>query len=103
MQKPLGIRVQLLESTVAELTELPGQFDELSSQFVQMKTEVREDISAVCREMSQMRIDLVTAIVSAEERVLIQMRVLHEDVMARIGLIAAVRSSGACGSDRAAL
>ena len=44
MEETLETRVELLESTVAGLSQLPEQLDKLSSQFVQLRTEVREDI-----------------------------------------------------------
>ena len=46
-QKDLEIRVENLEKTVAGLVGLPKQVQELSTQFQQLRKDVRADISAV--------------------------------------------------------
>jgi hypothetical protein len=117
MQKSLRIRVDILESAVAELNELPGQMKALSSQFLLLRQEVGDRITALRgdmramrgelgaemdamrvelrgemgtmrdglrAEMAAMRTELTEAIHDGDERVLSQMRTLHEDLVDRI-------------------
>ena len=85
-----------------QFNELSLQFNELALQFSQLRTDVRADISAVRSEMAgmrselrgemaEMRTDLTAAIVAGDDRVLTQMRVLHEDVIARFALLGEAR------------
>jgi hypothetical protein len=53
-QKNLTIRVENLESAVVELVRLPRQIEDLSSQFLQLREDVREEISGVHSAMSTM-------------------------------------------------
>ncbi len=95
MQKSLRIRVDILESAVAELNELPGQMKALSSQFLLLRQELGDQITALRgemgtmrdalrAEMAAMRTELTGAIHDGDERVLSQMRTLHEDLVDRI-------------------
>ena len=47
MKRTLAVRAEMLEATVSQLSELPGQFRELSAQFVQLGDDVRGEISAI--------------------------------------------------------
>lgn len=120
MKRTLAVRAEMLEATVSRLSELPGQFKELSAQFVQLGDDVRGEISAIRGElnsrsvelrdemgtvrdelrgemgtardelrgeMGDMHRDLAKAILSSEDRVVSQMRLLHEDVIKRITLL----------------
>ena len=101
-QKNLTIRVEKLESAVAELARLPRQMEGLSSQFLQLREDVREEISGVRGEMATMRdqlrgdvgnvqMELAGAILSTEKRLSTDMRSLHEDLVHRIALIGEIR------------
>ena len=71
-------RVTSLERRVTRLEQLPGRIDDLTSQVSQLRTEMRGEFSAVRVEMSELGDRLDT-----------RMRVLHEDVIARIALLQA--------------
>ncbi len=113
---PVMERVEKLEKTVAALTGLPGEMSQLSrrvgtmeSQIVQLRTEVKDEFSAVRRELAETRDNLLGVIESGSQTtqqmfnevrqdirafrqetnsrfdgLSTQMRVLHEDVIDRI-------------------
>jgi hypothetical protein len=103
-------RVEMLEQQMRPLSELPERVTSLETQFLQFRTEVREEFSAVRSEIqlvrSEMRQGDETLLgeirkVEASPRREIQagdeetrrfMRVLHEDVIARIAAISEGRS-----------
>jgi len=74
--QPIESRVTSLERRVTQLEQLPGRIDNLTSQISQMRTEMRDEFSAVRGEVSELGDRLDT-----------RMRVLHEDVIARIALL----------------
>ena len=57
-QNDLEIRMENVEQTVAGLAGLPQQVQDLSTQFLQLREEVRADISGVRDEMHGLRDDL---------------------------------------------
>ena len=69
-------RVISLERRVTRLEQLPARIDDLASQISRLRTEMRGEFSAVRREVSELADRLDT-----------RMRVLHEDVIARIALL----------------
>lgn len=69
-------RVDNLEKRVTILEQLPSRVDALSVQISQLRDEIHDGFSAM-----QARIEAV------DERLSTQMRVLHEDVIARLVLI----------------
>jgi phage host-nuclease inhibitor protein Gam len=76
-------RVESLETRVTKLEELPTRIDDLTSQVSQLRTEMRDEFSAVRSEMA-------ARFASAEGKtdgLATQMRLLHEDVIARIALL----------------
>ena len=113
---PVVKRVEKLEKTVAALTGLPGDVSQLSrrvgtleSQILQLRTEMKDEFSAVRRELGETRDNLLGVIESggqATQRMFVEvredirvfqqetnarfdglsreMRVLHEDVIERI-------------------
>ena len=72
----LESRVEGLEERVTRLEELPGRLDDLTSQVSQLRVEMGDGFSAVRAEMAGQMGALAT-----------QMRILHEDVVGRIGLL----------------
>ena len=69
-------RVDNLEKRVTILEQLPSRVDALSVQISQLRDEMQDGFSAM-----RARIEAV------DERLSTQMRVLHEDVIARLVLI----------------
>jgi hypothetical protein len=83
MNEPsLNDRVQVLEETVKELAVLPTRVEALELQIVQLREEMRGEFSAVRREIRD-----------GDEETRRYMRVLHEEVMARIATLAEGRNS----------
>jgi len=79
-QQTLVSRVDRLERRVKSLEALPARMNRLESQFLQMRQEVRCEFSAV-------REGLRAEIRAGDEETRRLMRVLHEDVIARLSLI----------------
>src|SRR5204863_8863460 len=73
-------RVEKLEQQVTNLQVLPGRMDGLSVQISQLRDDVGAQISATERTLRE-------EIVAGDERILAQVRVLHEDVVSRLALI----------------
>lgn len=95
-------RVERLEERVTILEQLPARVDALTSQISQLREEMRAEFSAVRTENQagdeETRRSLREEIRAgdeetrrvlreADERILNQARVLHEDVVARLALI----------------
>jgi hypothetical protein len=92
--QPIEPRVTSLERRLTELERLPARIDDLTSQISQLRTEIRGEFSAVRVEMvglgSALRIEMAeqgAASAARDEAIGIQMRVLHEDVVSRIGVL----------------
>jgi len=86
-QQTLASRVDSLERRVKSLEVLPGRMDRLESQFLQMRQEVRSEFSAVRAEIRAGDEGLRADIRAGDEETRRLMRVLHEDVIARLSLI----------------
>jgi len=95
-------RVEILEQTVAELASLPARMAAVELQIVQLRDEMQVGFSAVRQEMAVMRDDLRTELKSTAESLRADiregdeetrryMRVLHEDVIARIAALGDAR------------
>ena len=95
-------RVEILEQTVAELASLPARMSAVELQIVQLRDELHAGFSAVRQEMAVMRDDLRTELKSTAESLRADiregdeetrryMRVLHEDVIARIAALGDAR------------
>jgi outer membrane murein-binding lipoprotein Lpp len=79
----LASKVEDLQKRVTRLEELPARIDDLTSQVSQLRVEMRDEFSAVRTEMA-------AGFASAEAKtdgLAVQMRILHEDVIARIALL----------------
>ena len=96
--QPIEKRVETLEQQVTELRHLPDRMTAVESQIVQLRTETRDEFSAVRGEMRaefgavrQEMADGFTAVRkevrAGDEETRRYMRVLHEDVIARIAAI----------------
>jgi hypothetical protein len=96
-------RVEMLEQQMRPLSELPERVASLETQFLEFRAEVREEFSAVRTEIQLVRSELrdeirTTAeglrgeIRAGDEETRRFMRVLHEDVIARIAAIGEARS-----------
>jgi hypothetical protein len=75
-------RVERLEEQVTSLQQLPARMDALSVQISQLREDLGMQISAVEKRL-----------VATEDRILVQVRMLHEDVIARLALIQEGRST----------
>lgn len=73
----LETRVDILEQQMTELRDLPRRVGRVESQLSQLRTEMRGEFSAVRKEM-----------VDGDEETRRQMRVLHEEVIDRLKLLA---------------
>ena len=69
-------RVERLEQRVTVLEQLPARMDALEVQVSQLRDEMHAEFSATRMEMR-----------GVDERLSTQMRVLHEEVLARLTLI----------------
>jgi phage host-nuclease inhibitor protein Gam len=81
-------RVESLETRVTKLEELPARIDDLTSQVSQLRTEMRDEFSTVRSEMAAG----FAAAKAETDGLAVQMRVLHEDVIARIAMLQEQRS-----------
>jgi hypothetical protein len=73
-------RVEKLEEQVMNLQQLPARIDAVSMQISQL----REDLGA---RISATEHSLRAEILASDDRILGQVRMLHEDVIARLALI----------------
>ena len=76
----LGRRVEKLEEHVMNLQKLPARMDALCVQMSQLRDDLGAKISAIEKTLRK-------EILSSEERILAQVRTLHEDVVSRLSLI----------------
>ena len=84
------------------LETLPARVDELASQIVQLRNEMRSEFSAVRTELraemtmgfAAVRTELRAEIRTGDEETRRQMRVLHEEVIGRLKLLQEGRASG---------
>ena len=77
MAQDLEKRVEILEDRVDLLEQLPARVAGLESQVVQLRDEMRAEFSAVRTELRQ-------EIRAGDQETQRLMRVLHEEVLARI-------------------
>ena len=77
MAQDLEKRVEILEDRVDLLEQLPARVAGLASQVVQLRDEMRAEFSAVRTELRQ-------EIRAGDQETQRLMRVLHEEVLARI-------------------
>ena len=75
----LASKVEDLDKRVTRLQELPARIDDLTSQVSQLRVEMRAEFSAVRSDIGGLQIKT--------DGLAVQMRVLHEDVIARIALL----------------
>jgi hypothetical protein len=96
-------RVELLEQQMRPLSELPDRVASFETQFLQFRTEVRAEFSAVRSEMHagderlleeirKVEANLRREIQAGDEETRRFMRVLHEEVISRIAAIGEGRS-----------
>jgi hypothetical protein len=80
-------RVEVLEMKVSPLEELPVRVAAVESQIVQLRTEMRDEFSAVRQEMGQLGTTLRQEMRALNEETRVEMRVLHEEVLDRISTL----------------
>lgn len=108
-QRSIASRVQILEEKVTSLEQLPERVARLELQIVQLRDEMRGEFAAtraemraemragdqaLRTEMQQMREQLRDEIRSGDDETRRYMRVLHEEVLARIAIIGEPRRAG---------
>jgi uncharacterized protein YPO0396 len=97
-------RVEMLEQKVENLEKLPARVEAVELQIVQLREEMRGEFSAVRAEMRAIGTELRSElhdlgttlrveIRQGDEETRRQMRVLHEEVIARIQILGAPRRS----------
>ena len=91
-RESLEKRVEILEEQMRPLSELPDRVASLETQFLQFRAEMRQEFSAVRTEIQLVRSELREEIRAGDEETRRFMRVLHEDVIARIAAIGEGRS-----------
>ena len=69
-------RLTMLERQMQEMRELPERVTKLASQILQLREEMREELSAIRTEMK-----------AADDETRVFMRVLYEDVLSRLEAI----------------
>jgi hypothetical protein len=85
-------RVEKLEARVTMFEELPARIDGLASQIVQLRTEIGDEFSAVREEMRAGDEETRRVLRADIQDLGTQMRVLHEDVMSKLALLAEARA-----------
>ena len=90
-QLTLTGRVEILEGKVALLEQLPERVDRLEVQILQLREEMRSEFAAVRAEMREGDRSVIQQlreeIRAGDEETRRYMRVLHENVIARIAAI----------------
>jgi hypothetical protein len=88
--QPIESRVESLERRVTTLEQLPARIDDLTSQIVQLRAEMRDEFSAVHLRITeqgttfrQEMADLGSTLRQEIADLGTHMRVLHEDVISR--------------------
>ncbi len=83
----LAKRVEMLEKTVDGAGGLSKQVNVLRTEFLQSKDETRSESAAMRAEMKEMRADLIARIEAGDQETRSLMRLLHEEVIARLVLL----------------
>ena len=85
-------RISLLEARMSEFQQLPGRIDRLESRIDRLESDLRAEIRAVDsslrEEMRTGHVMIVTALTEQVEESRRYTRILHEDVLDRIGVMA---------------
>ena len=77
-------RLERLERRVTEIEQLPARMDRLESQIVQLRTEMRDEFSAVRGEIRTGDVMIVTTLTEQIEESRRHTRVLFEEAVSRI-------------------
>jgi len=83
-------RVEILERTVDGLSELPARVGAVEGQILQLRTEMRDEFSATRSEASQSITEVRADVTALKQDLRAEMKILHEDALMRIGLVADV-------------
>jgi hypothetical protein len=79
-------RLAMLEKQMLETRDLPERVTQLESQNVQLRQEVRDEVSAIRTELK-----------AADDDTRVFMRILHEDVLTRIRVTGEGHDAGGKG------
>ena len=80
-------KVDRLEQRVTELERLPDRMSALESQIVQLRTEMRDEFSAVNEQIRAGDAETRRVLGERIDETNRHMRVLHEDVIGRLAVI----------------
>jgi predicted nucleic acid-binding Zn-ribbon protein len=93
MEPTLTDRVEILEEKVSELATLPKRVEAVASQILHLRKDMRSEFSAMRDEVRSEFAAVRQEIRDGDEETRRYMRVLHEEVLARIAAIAEGRNS----------
>ena len=82
----LAARTERLEERVTALEELPARIEALTLQVSQLREEMHAEFSAVRTEIRAGDEETRRVLGEADERILTQARVLHEEMISRLAL-----------------
>jgi archaellum component FlaC len=85
--QPIGNRVDRLEECVTELEKLPERVTRVELQIVQLRSEMRDEFSAVRQEIRAGDEETRRQLTEQIEETRRYMRVLHEDVIGRFAAL----------------
>ena len=79
--------LERLETRVTELEELPARVDDLTGQIPQLRAEMGSEFSAVRGQIAALttRVDVMPGEITRD--VMVQVRILHDDVIDRLKII----------------
>jgi hypothetical protein len=84
VERNLTERVGLLEQKIQALDGLPASVAAVEVQILRLREETQGEFSAVRAEMRLLHDDAIARIAAGDEETRTQMRLLHEDAIARI-------------------
>ena len=85
--RSLTQRVEILEQKVDVLQTLPERVTTLESQILQLRGDMRDEFSAMRKDLDQRFHRLESQIQEGDAETRRYMRILHEEVLARISLL----------------
>jgi vacuolar-type H+-ATPase subunit I/STV1 len=97
-RKALNSGVERLEQKVSGLEQLPARVEELGSQIAQLRGEMHAEFSAIRNELADR--PTRAEVREADEETRRLMRVLHEDVVQRIGFLGETRRTNGVAPKR---
>ena len=85
--QPIENRVERLEARMTEIERLPARMDRMEGQILLLRTEMRDEFSAVRGEMRMLNQQTITTLTERIDAVANQSRALFEEALGRIATI----------------